>query len=186
MNCNNTSAMGDVIPMQIQYSQGRVNPNINEFTMLEDGYDLTSDADGGDDFYGANGQSDMGGDDFFNVSSDSPDAYMPDGMGGSPSDDFYSANGDEEYSNLTLWSKQKRRKFSKDVQKGAKKLSTAVQQGLDIAKGLKPKDTASARVSAPAPAPAPEKKGMSTGVKVAIGVGVIVVGVIAYYLIKKK
>lgn len=183
MDCNtNTSPQGDVLPLKIQYSQGRVNPSVNEFDMAEDGYDLMHDADGGDDFYNSEGSTNMGGDDFFNASSDTPDAYMPDGFGGNNSDDFYGAEGDEEYSNLTLWSKSKRKKFQKQLEKGASKLSSAVKQGLDIAKGVAPKE--SSRVSAPAPAPV--QKGMTTGVKVAIGVGVVVLGVIVYYLTKKK
>lgn len=177
--------MGDVVPMDIEYSIGRVNPNVTEFAMNEDGYDLMHDADGGDDFYGSDGNSSTGGDDFFNASADTPDAYMPDGFGGSNSgDDFYATNGDEQYSNLTLWSKSKRRKFQKQLEKGASKLGTAVKQGLDVVKGVQAKGTPSKVVSPPPPPPTP--KGMSTGVKVAIGVGVIVVGVIAYYLIKKK
>jgi hypothetical protein len=180
--------MGDVVPMEIEYSQGRVNPNVTEFAMNEDGYDLMHDADGGDDFYDSDGGSSTGGDDFFNVSSDSPDAYMPDNFGGSNSgEDFYASNGDEDYSNLTVWSKSKRKKFKKQLEKGASKLGTAVKQGLDVVKSIQGKDSPSKGVSAPPPPPPPPApKGMSTGVKVAIGVGVVVVGVIAYYLLKKK
>jgi len=93
-----TSPQGNVARYDIEYSEGRVNPNVSEFFMEEDGEEMFAPASGrvNDDFYDADGgRGNMGGDDFFNASADNPDAYMPDGYG-ADGEDYYDADGDYE------------------------------------------------------------------------------------------
>lgn len=177
---NETSPLGDVVNMAVEYSEGRVNPNVSEIEWNDDGADLMVSADGDDFIYGASGNSSVG-DDFFNADADTPDSYMPDS----------GADG-EEYSYLTLWSKKKRKAFGKKVQKTIDKGKKAIGQIGALTKGIAPQegeaqgDMPSEPIIAPVSAPktSTPKKKMSTGLIVGIGVGVVAVGALIWYLTK--
>lgn len=184
---------------EILYSEGRVRPDINEFDMLEDGYDMVSNASGVDDYYGSDGVGEIGGNDFYNAFDDSPDGYLPDAYEGADGDD-YDFDGDNEYSNFTLWKKEKRKKFGKKLSKGFKKLGKNIGTVGKAVLGLnQPQEgmvdqgaSSESRLIMPqAPQLEPEKeekekKGLSTGAIVGIGAGVVLLGVLVYFLTRPK
>lgn len=201
-NFDYDTPMGSVNRFQVDYGVNKPKSYITEFDMSDDGYDLMSNANGDTDFYdraSGNQTTISGGDDFFNASDD-PDNYMPDGSG-ADGEDYDSADG-EEYSNLTIWSKSKRKKFGKQLQKGIDKAKASLGKVGALAGSFLPQDqqgestevgssTASPTVNIKAgegrsQSRTTEKKGMSTGMKVGIAVGVIALGGLVWYLTKKK
>jgi len=191
---NNTTPLGDVVDFSVEYSEGRVNPNVSEIEWDDDGADLLMSADGEDFIYG-DGKGDGYGDDFFNADADNPDAYMPDNYK-ADGEDFYNTNGDEEYSNLTIWSKDKRKRFGKKVSKTVGKAKDKIQKGIAQGQKLLGNISEVERSVAPTgqmlgmaeqtPTTEPPKKKMSTGMIVGIVVGVVALGGLVYYLTREK
>ena len=115
-------------------------------------------------------------------------------------DEYYNAAGEENHSNLFEGMKRRRaqRQARKDlrtkskaearlIKAGAKQTGAEAQKEAAVAMGKTEGDVALAKALTAPKAKSSKAKGLSTGAKIGIGVGVaLVVGVIAFVIIKKK
>ena len=170
---------GDIVKYAVEYgSTSGVNPNVIESTAL--GNDLMGD----DYFNSADGNVDVGGDDFYDATGEESDNFADDYM----PDDRINADG-EEFENFTLISKKKRAKFNRGLKKFGKNLEKVGKVGLAALQ--KKQEGAGSSIPTLPPAPIEETPkgwaGLSTGAKVVIvGGGLAVLGTIAYFVLSKK
>jgi|694.fasta_scaffold12328_15 hypothetical protein len=168
---------GKLINYAVEYSNRRINPSLQE--------DFMSSADG-DEFYNTEGEqskiSSGNVEDFFDAEGNNYerdfDEFLPDSY---LNDDY-----DTDYSNFTIWSKKKRRKFGKNLKKFGQNVGKFAQN--IAASSLASKQPSVTPVMPPPPPPPPPvKKGLSVGMQVGIAVGaVVLIGVAAYFISKKK
>lgn len=172
---------GDLVRYAVEYSDmSPVNPNIIEASALS--RDLS-----GDEFYDAVGSKpNLGGDDFYDATGDDEQDYADEVM---PDSEMDGADG-EDYSNLTLISKKKRKKLKTGLKKFGKNLEKVGKAGLQALATSRQGVTAEAPVMPPPTPPMPEKEGwsaLSTASKMAIVIGgLAIVGFAGYMLLRKK
>jgi hypothetical protein len=172
---------GDLVRYAVEYSDmSPVNPNIIEASALS--RDLS-----GDEFYDADGSKpNLGGDDFYDATGDDEQDYTDEVM---PDSEMDGADG-EDYSNLTLISKKKRKKLKTGLKKFGKNIENVGKAGLQTLLAGRQGATPETPPMPPPPPPMPEKKGwagLSTGSKTAIIIGgLAVLGFAGYMLLRKR
>jgi hypothetical protein len=172
---------GDLVRYAVEYSDmSPVNPNIIEASALS--RDLS-----GDEFYDADGSKpNLGGDDFYDATGDDEQDYTDEVM---PDSEMDGADG-EDYSNLTLISKKKRKKLKTGLKKFGKNIEKVGKAGLQTLLAGRQGATPETPPMPPPPPPMPEKKGwagLSTGSKTAIIIGgLAVLGFAGYMLLRKR
>ncbi len=148
---------GDIVNYEIEYSQGRVNPNTKEGFM--------SSADGGDDYYDADGD-----DDYYNAGGI---------MGG-----FRKAQAKRE-KRRALREKSKADARVEKAKAKQTMANAQVESAKAMAKGTEGDIALAKSLEAKADSE-PVKEGMSAGVKIGIGVAlVLVLGVVGFIVYKK-
>jgi len=172
---------GDIVKYAVEYGNtGVTNPNIIESTAL--GNDLMGD----DYFNSADGNIDIGGDEFYDATGEESDNFADDYM---PDERVNVDGGDEEYENFTLVSKKKRAKFKRGLKKFGKNLEKVGKVGLAALQNKQQGGSTTVPTLPPPPIEEAPKgwAGLSKGAKIAIvGGGLAVLGTIAYFVLSKK
>lgn len=177
-NCYTRSGIdGTLVNYSVEYGNRGVKPSVEE--------DFMSNAEGGDEFYNAEGENSLVStgnvEDFFDADGSESDMDFDEFMPDSYLDDL-----DDNYSNFTVWSKKKRRRFGKKLKKFGQDVGKVAKGVISTAMANKSGLTATP-TPPPPPPPPPVKKGLSVGAQVGIAVGAVaVIGIAAYFLTKKK